>query len=50
MRVVKENGQPAAFGTMLLREWIGKTRVRWVERGVNEPVTAVGVALSGCTA
>jgi len=24
MKVVKENGQPAGFGTMLFREWIGK--------------------------
>lgn len=24
MRVVKETGQPAGFGTMLIREWIGK--------------------------
>jgi len=24
MRVIKENGDPAGFGTMLLREWIGK--------------------------
>lgn len=24
MRVVKEDGQPAGFGTMLAREWIGK--------------------------
>ncbi len=25
MRVIKENGQPANFGTMLIREWIGKS-------------------------